>query len=75
MNKLYGMTVQQFKEILEDMKTVYNYDDSETRFGACYDPRMSPDTINRVEIYTKDKETGISITMSKDIPEKITWEN
>ena len=75
MNRLQGMTVEQFKGILDDMKAVYNYDDSETRLGGCYDPRMSPDIIQRVEIYTKDKETGVSITMAKDIPEESTWES
>lgn len=69
MNRLQGMTVLQFKDILNEMKKVYNYKDSETRLGGCYDPRMSEKIISRVEIFTKDKDTGVEITMAKNTPE------
>ena len=71
MNLLRGLRVSQFKEILEEMKTVYNYKDNLTKLGGCYDPRMGPETINRVEIYTVDGATGVEITMAKNIPEVI----
>jgi hypothetical protein len=64
MNDLTGMTVWEFKDILEDMKKVYAYKDEETLFGLTYDPREEKGT-SRVEICTKDQDTGIYITMRK----------
>lgn len=65
MNDLRGMTVKEFKDILEEMRNVYAYKDDETLFGATYDPREVQGT-SRVEIYTKDQDTGIYITMRKE---------
>ena len=64
MNDLTGMTVEEFQLILNEMRTVYPFKDEETIFGTCYDPREERGT-SRVEICTKDQDTGIYITMRK----------
>ena len=65
MNDLRGMTVEEFKDILDEMRQVYPYRDEETLFGTSYDPREAQST-SRVELYTKDQATGVYITMRKD---------
>ena len=67
MIRLQGVTVKQFKDVLQEMKSIYNYKDDETRLGGCFDPRFTNETPSRVEIYTTDKATGIDIVMSKGI--------
>lgn len=64
MNDLSGMTVEEFQLILNEMRTVYPFKDEETIFGTCYDPREERGT-SRVEIVTKDQDTGVHITMRK----------
>lgn len=57
-------TVKQFKEALEEMKTIYPYDDNKTVI-------QTRDIIslgnNHLSIATKDEKTGILIEMSKSI--------
>ena len=65
MNDLRGMTVEEFKDILNEMRQVYPYKDEETLFGTTHDPREAQIT-SRVELYTKDQATGVYITMRKD---------
>jgi hypothetical protein len=65
MTKLYGMTIKQLKDTLEEMKTVYPYKDETTKMSdlQALDPR------NRwaVEIITTDEPTGIRVVLSKSI--------
>lgn len=57
-----GMTVYQFKCAVEEMRTVYNFDDNETRIDT-QDLRSYEH--NCVELQTVDKQTGIAVFMRK----------
>lgn len=58
-------TVKQFKEALDEMKTIYPYEDEKTRLST-----MCPESLvhNTLNIVTQDEKTGIYISMSKNIP-------
>lgn len=66
MTKLYGMTVKQLKDTLEEMKTVYPYKDETTQIS---DLQALDLLRNRwvVEIITTDEPTGIRVVLSKSI--------
>ena len=59
-----GGTVKQFKDVLEEMKKVYPYDDEKTRLSTIDVYRNVPCS---VEIITTDKATGVEIIMQKSI--------
>ena len=64
-------TVKQFKEALEEMKTIYPYEDDKTVI-------QTRDTIslgnNHLSIATRDEKTGILIEMSKSINPEMRYE-
>lgn len=55
-------TVKQFKDMLEEMKTVYSYDDEKTRLSTHNIFSRENDSL---ELETIDEKTGIKIVMSK----------
>lgn len=61
-------TVKQFKETLEEMKTIYPYEDDKTVI-------QTRDIIslgnNHLSIATKDEKTGILVEMSKRIDPEV----
>ena len=57
-------TVKQFKDMLEEMKTIYPYDDEKTLLSTDCVRTMSSD---RLEIRTVDEKTGVTIVMAKDV--------
>lgn len=57
-------TVKQFKDMLEEMKTIYDYDDSETILSTHNLLTLGHD---QLEIQTIDKETGVTIVMAKGV--------
>lgn len=57
-------TVKQFKEALEEMKTIYPYEDDKTIIKTRDAISMGN---NHLSIATKDEKTGILIEMSKSI--------
>lgn len=57
-------TVKQFKDALEEMKTIYPFDDSKTFIQTRDIINMGN---NHLSISTKDDKTGIIIEMSKSI--------
>lgn len=59
-----GGTVAQFKAVLEEMKTVYCYDDEKTRLSTIDFCSRSP---RSVQITTIDEPTGIRIMMEKSV--------
>ena len=59
-------TVKQFKDMLEEMKTIYNFDDEETWLSTHNILSKGNDAL---EIHTKDEKTGIEIVMSKQCRE------
>lgn len=58
-----GMTIQQFNDIIADMKKVYPFKDDEARLGSMLE--MKSLEINHVEVHTEDKATGVYIVMQK----------
>lgn len=57
-------TVKQLKDMLEEMKTIYDYDDSETILSTYNILTLGHD---QLEIRTIDKETGVTIVMAKGV--------
>lgn len=57
-------TVKQLKDMLEEMKTIYDYDDSETILSTHNILTLGHD---QLEIRTIDKETGVTIVMAKGV--------
>ena len=58
------MTLQQFEFVIEQMKTIYDFDKSKTEL-SCMDIRSM--TLDTVEIQTVDERTGVEIYMSKHV--------
>lgn len=55
-------TVKQFKDMLEEMKTIYEYDDEKTHLSTHNVFTMNHDSL---EISTIDERTGVKIVMAK----------
>ena len=62
---LRGMTLKEFNDVLNDMHKVYPFENDKTRICDVYNPRNA--SFNQVEIRTQDEETGVWITMSKEV--------
>lgn len=60
-----GMTIQQFNDIIADMKKVYPFKDDEARLGNMIDLKSLD--IHNVEVHTEDKKTGVFIVMQKGV--------
>lgn len=65
MTNVRGMTLKQFNDTLEEMRTIYPFKDETTRLGELRD--LNSDSLRQVEIVTTDEETGIQIIMSKGV--------
>lgn len=59
-------TVKQFKTILEEMRSIYSFEDDKT-FLSTHDILSQGN--NALEIQTEDEKTGVTIVMSKRTPE------
>ena len=57
-------TVEQFKDAIEEMRTIYPFDDDEA-FMSTYDLRSC--SHDHLQIHVVDEKTGIDIIMSKRI--------
>lgn len=57
-------TIKQFKDTLEQMKSIYDYDDAETIMSTHNILTLSNDYL---EIKTVDEKTGITIVMAKEV--------
>lgn len=57
-------TVKQFKDMLEEMKTVYKYKDENTWLSTHGIISRDHDTL---EITTRDEKTGVTVTMAKQV--------
>lgn len=65
MVELRGMTIKELNDVLDDMHSVYPFQNDKTMFGSIRDIRnMTP---NNVEIITTDEKTGVQIIMSKAV--------
>lgn len=65
MNNVHGMSLQQFYDVLEDMRTIYPFEADKTYLGNLKD--LPSDSFRNVEIITRDEKTGIQIVMSKGV--------
>ena len=65
MNNVRGMTLKQFYDVLEEMRTIYPFEADKTYLGNLRD--LPSDSFMNVEILTKDEKTGIQIVMSKGV--------
>ena len=69
MTNVRGMTLQQFYDVLEDMRTIYPFESDKTYLGDLRD--LPSGSLMNVEILTKDEKTGIQIVMSKGVDFRI----
>lgn len=60
-----GGTVKQFLKALDEMRTIYPFDDSKTQICT---ESVYTKSANALIIVTLDENTGINIEMSKHIP-------
>lgn len=65
MNRVYGMTLKQFDDVIQEMKSIYPFEDDKAYIGNLHE--MSTDMPSQVEIHTKDEKTGIKIVMLKGV--------
>ena len=64
-NNYRGMTLKEFNDTVETMRTIYPFEDDKTRICELYD--FESNSMKRVEIITKDERTNTQIVMSKDV--------
>lgn len=69
MNDVRGMTLQQFYDVLEEMRSIYPFEANKTFIGNLRDLKL--DSLMNVEIVTRDEKTGIQIVMSKGVDFRI----
>ena len=69
MNNITGMSISEFNKIIEEMKSIYPFQDNKAFLGNLHD--MLTNGPNQVEVITNDEKTGIRIVMAK----KATREN
>ena len=65
MTNVRGMTLKQFYDVLEDMRTIYPFEADKTYLGNLRD--LPSDSILNVEILTKDEKTGVEIILRKGV--------
>ena len=65
MIRVEGMTLEQFNKIIDEMRGIYNFKDSDAYIGNLRDELTS--SPRRVEIITTDKQKGITIAMAKGV--------
>lgn len=59
-----SVTVKQYKDLLEEMKTVYQYEDEKTNINYMVDMMTR---YPRLEIQTEDEKTGVTVVLSKSL--------
>ena len=59
-------TVKNFKDAIEEMKSIYPFDESKTRLST---HNIVEFTHGTLELCTTDEKTGITICMSKRVDE------
>lgn len=65
MNRVRGMTLKQFNEVVEDMRSVYKFKNENAILNNLIDLRTGANM--EVEIHTVDEKTGVFITMQKGV--------
>lgn len=69
MNKFAGISVKQFKDTIEEMRTIYPFTDENAHLSNCVD-FFTGEIGRRIEIATTDERTGIHIVMEKVIQDE-----
>lgn len=69
MNNVRGMTLKQFYDVLEEMRTIYPFEADKTYLGELRD--LQSGSLMNVEIVTRDEKTGVQIVMSKGVDFRI----
>ena len=69
MNKFAGISVKQFKDAIEEMRTVYPFTDENAHLSNCVD-LFTGEVGRRVEVATTDERTGVHIVMEKVIQDE-----
>ncbi len=59
-------TIKQFKDILEEMRSTYPFDDSKTKFST---PQTNIAQYDVLELVTVDEKTGVTVHLIKKIEE------
>lgn len=67
------MSLGQFNKTIEEMRSIYPFRDDKTMLGELRDAYSN--TQRRVEIITKDEDTGITIVMQKEVNNEIINNN
>lgn len=57
-------TVKQFKEMIEEMRTIYPFEDDKTYISTY---SIISHENGRLQLETKDEKTGVTIVMEKDV--------
>ena len=65
MIRVEGMTLEQFNKIIDEMRGIYNFKDSDAYISNLRDELTN--SPRRVEIITTDNKTGITIAMAKGV--------
>lgn len=67
MTNASGMTIAQFKETVEEMRTVYPFADENAYLGNLKDIRSNE--MRQIDIHAIDEKTGVLIILSKGVGE------
>ena len=59
-------TVKQFKDMIEEMRSIYPFDD-EKAYMSIHD--LATRENSRLQIHVKDEKTGVLIVMEKHVPD------
>ena len=73
MTRLGGMKLSEFNGIVEQMKSIYPFKDDDAMIVSVQGMEIG-ETPCRLEVLTKDENTGVTIVMSKNVeiePERI----
>lgn len=71
MTRARGMTIAQFKGIVEDMRKVYPFKDEDAQIVDTRDEMEDAHMV--LDLYTFDKENGVGIRMHKSIEGASRW--
>lgn len=69
MNDMRRMSLTQMKEVLDEMRSIYKYDDTKTYLGDLRD--LNSGSQRRVEIMTVDEKMDVTVVMSKKVKPEI----
>ena len=66
MTRLGGIKLSDFNALVKQMKDIYPFKDEDATIVSIHDPNLG-DEPSRLEIFTKDEATGVTLVMSKGV--------